>query len=242
MPTVKAFGAQTTTMAEHCLAGSPPVSLTLRRSTRARRIILRVSRLDGRVTLTMPRGVSEAEALDFARTKEDWIRDHLAQRGSDVTVAHGALIPVEGAMREVVPVSGRRIVLREGEIGVPGDAPAVRLKTWLRELARERLAEASDHYAASLGRGYTRITLRDTRSRWGSCSSNGGLMYSWRLIMAPPEILDYVAAHEVAHLAELNHSPAFWAHVGRLYGPYDSARNWRKSTGNDLHRYRFDAE
>ncbi|WP_121065505.1 M48 family metallopeptidase [Chachezhania antarctica] len=229
-------------MAEHCLAGSPPVTLTLRRSSRARRIILRVSRLDGRVTLTLPRGVSESEALAFARTKEDWIRDHLSQRGSDVTVGYGAAVPVEGVPRVIVPARGRRVVLGEGEIAVPGDSPGVRLKTWLRELARERLVAASDHHAATLGRGYTRITLRDTRSRWGSCSSNGGLMYSWRLVMAPPEILDYVAAHEVAHLAELNHSPAFWAHVGRLYGPYNTARTWLRTEGNDLHRYRFDAE
>ncbi|WP_158966077.1 M48 family metallopeptidase [Chachezhania sediminis] len=229
-------------MADHRLAGSPPVPLTLRRSARARRIILRVSRLDGRVTLTLPRGVSEAEALDFARAKADWIRDHLAQRGSDVVVDAGARVPVDGVMRLVVPVPGRRVVLHDDRVEVPADAPGARLKSWLKTLARERLAEASDHYSDALGRRYTRITLRDTRSRWGSCSSHGGLMFSWRLVMAPPHILDYVAAHEVAHLAEMNHSSAFWANVEDIYGPYDSARGWLRTKGNDLHRYRFDAE
>ena len=93
-------------------------------------------------------------------------------------------------------------------LGLPGQAEraAPRVQGWLRELARDRLAAASDHFAARLGRDYTGLTIRDTRSRWGSCSSQGRLMYSWRLIMAPPEILSYVAAHEVAHLAEMNHS------------------------------------
>ena len=94
-------------------------------------------------------------------------------------------------------------------------------------------------YAARLGKGYTRLTLRDTRSRWGSCTSDGGLMFSWRLIMAPPSVLDYVAAHEVAHLAQMNHSPAFWAEVTRIYGDFDPPRQWLRTHGADLHRYQF---
>jgi hypothetical protein len=91
-----------------------------------------------------------------------------------------------------------------------------------------------------LGRPYTRITLRDTRSRWGSCASSGALSYSWRLIMAPPEVLDYVAAHEVAHLAEMNHSAAYWAGVARLLPGYEAPRQWLRAHGAGLHRYRFD--
>jgi len=90
-----------------------------------------------------------------------------------------------------------------------------------------------------LGRSYARLSLRDTRSRWGSCTSDGGLMYSWRLIMAPPEVLDYVAAHEVAHLAQMNHSPAFWAEVTKIYGDYAAPRNWLRANGSTLHRYKF---
>ena len=123
---------------------------------------------------------------------------------------------------------------------VPEPAPARRLQRYLRELARDRLAAASDLYAARLGCGYTSLTLRDTRSRWGSCSSTGGLMYSWRLILAPPEILNYVAAHEVAHLQEMNHSRAFWAAVEKIHGDYRAQRRWLQSEGNALHRYRFD--
>ncbi|MGR3434759.1 MAG: M48 family metallopeptidase, partial [Shimia sp.] len=81
--------------------------------------------------------------------------------------------------------------------------------------------------------------LRDTRSRWGSCSAAGGLNYSWRLVMAPPEVLDYVAAHEVAHLAQMNHSPRFWAEVAGLMPGYEAPRGWLRRHGADLHRYRF---
>ncbi|MEX0340932.1 MAG: M48 family metallopeptidase [Arenibacterium sp.] len=226
-------------MSAHYLPGSPPVPLVLRQSARARRISLRISRLDGRVTLTLPKRVSVHEAMDFARSKEAWIRKHLEERPEDCVVEIGAAIPVEGVARRISAVSGRRVQLGADEIGVPGRAVPARLQSWLKELARDRLAAASDHYASALGRSYTRITLRDTRSRWGSCSSEGALMYSWRLIMAPPEVLDYVAAHEVAHLVEMNHSPAFWALVEKLYGPYDAPRKWLRVEGNALHRYRF---
>lgn len=226
-------------MADHFLPGSPAVPLTLRRSARARRLSLRISQLDGRVTLTLPRGVPEAEALDFARTKESWIRGHLETRPTDVTVGPGALIPVEGVVRRVVAGPGRGVRLSADEITVPQDNAGRRLHSWLRELARDRLAGAADDYARALGRDYARITLRDTRSRWGSCSSRRALSFSWRLVLAPPEVLRYVAAHEVAHLAEMNHSAAFWAGVERIHGPYEAPRRWLRENGAGLHRFRF---
>ncbi|MCV6586792.1 MAG: M48 family metallopeptidase [Marinibacterium sp.] len=228
-------------MAEHVLDGDPPVPLVLRRAARARRISLRVSQLDGRVTLTLPPGVPDREALAFAREKESWIRDHLARRDSDVTVTIGAEIPVEGTPRLIRAGAGRGVRLGADDILCPDDGRAgVRVRGALRALARDRLVAASDHYAGALGRDYARITLRDTRSRWGSCSSAGALMYSWRLILAPAEVLSYVAAHEVAHLAEMNHSARFWAVVEDLYGPYEDARQWLRVNGQDLHRYRFE--
>ncbi len=226
-------------MADHFLPGPPVVPLTLRRSARARRISLRISQLDGRVTLTLPRNVPEAEALDFAQTKESWIRSHLAARQGDVMVAPGAEVPVEGVARRIVAGPGRGVRLAGNDIAVPEGQAARRLQSWLRELARDRLVGAADNYARALGRDYARITLRDTRSRWGSCSSHGALMFSWRLILAPPEVLRYVAAHEVAHLAEMNHSAAFWAVVERLHGPYEAPRHWLREQGAGLHRFRF---
>ncbi|WP_111732155.1 M48 family metallopeptidase [Roseovarius amoyensis] len=228
-------------MDDHILPGNPPVELVLRRSPRARRISLRVSALDGRVTLTLPPGVPERKALEFAGQKADWLRRQLNRQPDTVQVAIGTKLPVSGVTMQVEQATGRGVRAEEGLLLVsgPADTAPARLRAWLRTRARDRLAEASDRYAAALGRDYTRITLRDTRSRWGSCTSTGGLMYSWRLIMAPADVLDYVAAHEVAHLAEMNHSPAFWATVGRLMPGYDAPRRWLRENGAGLHRYRF---
>lgn len=228
-------------MSDHILRGDPPIPLLLRRSGQARRISLRISQLDGRVTLTLPKRCPEAEALDFAAQKEAWIRKHLQARTPDEAVGLGASIPFQGQMVRIESGQGRRVHLSEDALVVPGapDRVAARLSGFLKQTARARLAAASDHYAAALGRPYERLSIRDTRSRWGSCSSTGGLMYSWRLIMAPAEVLDYVAAHEVAHLQEMNHSPAFWDVVQHLYGDYKDARGWLRREGSDLHRFRF---
>ncbi len=228
-------------MSDTFLHGDPPIPLILRRSARARRITLRISQLDGRVTLTMPARLAEREAMAFAKAKEGWIREHLEARGQDIPVGLGAEVPVGGQMLRVVAGKGRSVQIGAEEIAVPGAADRVgtRLGAYLKEVARDRLAGACDDYAALLGKPYSRITMRDTRSRWGSCTSDGALMFSWRLIMTPPEVLDYVAAHEVAHLAEMNHSAAFWGGVERIYGSYKAPRKWLRQNGNALHRYRF---
>lgn len=228
-------------MGERVLQGDPDITVILRKSARARRLTLRISQFDGRVTLTLPTRVSEREALAFAQEKHGWICKHLEAWEGTVPVGLGVALPIEGALRDVMAGQGRSVRLEEGTLAVPGVEARVpaRALGFLKARARDRLAAASDHYAARLGRSYSGITIRDTRSRWGSCSSAGKLMYSWRLIMAPPAVLDYVAAHEVAHLAQMNHSPAFWAEVTRIYGPYEGPRKWLRSHGNALHRYRF---
>lgn len=156
-------------------------------------------------------------------------------------IGFGSRLPVEGRLARVVPTEARRGELAGDLIEVPrkAAAPGVHVETMLKSLARDRLEETSRRHAGSLGRPFSALALRDTRSRWGSCSSAGRLMYSWRLIMAPPEVLDYVAAHEVAHLAEMNHSPAFWRTVKQLCPGYEAPRAWLRREGAGLHRYRF---
>ncbi|MDG1128662.1 SprT family zinc-dependent metalloprotease [Seohaeicola saemankumensis] len=228
-------------MGQHFLPGNPPVAITLRKTAQARRISLRISRLDGRVTLTCPLRVSDREALAFAHEKADWLRQNLIANPGPARIGIGAELPLEGRLLRIASGSGRLVRVEDDHLLVPGapDRSAARIAGFLKHMARDRLAAASDHYAARLGRGYDRISLRDTRSRWGSCTADGGLMYSWRLIMAPPEVLAYVAAHEVAHLAEMNHSDAFWSVVTRLYGDYRAPRRWLREKGGDLHRYDF---
>ncbi|MGY9049925.1 hypothetical protein P775_09820 [Puniceibacterium antarcticum] len=233
-------------MGDITLWGNPPIPVLLRRSARARRISLRLSQLDGRVTLTLPKRLPQAQALAFLQEKESWLRRHLADQVSSVKIAPGVLLPVEGVEHRVFPGEGRIVRTFQAETGselhVPGppDRVAARLNGHLKALARDRLAVASDLYAAQLGLDYTRLTLRDTRSRWGSCTAAGGLMYSWRLVLAPPEVLAYVAAHEVAHLAEMNHSRAFWETVSRIHGDWQAPRQWLGEHGAGLHRYRFE--
>lgn len=230
-------------MVERTLPGNPPVSVTLRRSARARRFSLRVSRLDGRVTLSIPARASEAEALAFAGDKADWVRSILATSAPRRGVGQGATVPFEGRALTVTAAAVRAVRVEGDLLLVPGDPArvATRIAAFLKLAARQRLQVESERFAADIGRPIRAITLRDTRSRWGSCTHDGRLMYSWRLIMAPPEVLSYVAAHEVAHLKELNHSGDFWAIVARMMPDYARHRRWLRSHGNDLHRIDFGA-
>ena len=227
-------------MGHHTLHGNPPIDVTVRQSTRAKRLSLRVSRLDGRVTLTVPKRAKPHEAVAFLEEREAWLRGHLSQiRDMHVVCADGT-VPFAGRDLPIVVGRGKRALLTDEALHVPhAQDVGAKAQALLKARARDRLAEASDRYAAKLGKTYQRMSLRDTRSRWGSCSSKGTLMYSWRLIMAPPEVLDYVAAHEVAHLAEMNHSPAFWAVVERLYGDHRPPRQWLREQGDQLHRVQF---
>lgn len=225
------------------LPGSPPVEVHLKRSSRARRFSLRVSRLDGKVTLSMPLRAREGEALAFLKGNEDWLRQTLQAMPAAALrpVGHGAVIPVEGADLILTPATGRGVRVEGDRLLVPGDPATAgpRVAAWLKVLARDRLATASTRYAGLVGRRYSSLAIRDTRSRWGSCSPDGRLMYSWRLILAPPPVLDYVAAHEVAHLVELNHSAAYWRVVTGICPDWKRHRDWLKTQGSSLHGFRF---
>ena len=224
------------------LPNNPEISVQIRHSARARRLSLRISSLDGKVTLSGPPYVRERDYMAFIRDKEDWIIKNLAVMPEKTLVAAGAVLVYRGSPVTVAMASQRGVRIAGDAIYVARTSRSIgaSIKGFLKSQARDALAHASDRYAAQLGVGYSALVLRDTRSRWGSCSSQGQLMYSWRLIMAPADILDYVAAHEVAHLIEMNHSRAFWNVVARLYPDYEKAREWLRSHGPMLHRYDFD--
>jgi predicted metal-dependent hydrolase len=225
--------------------GARSLTVRLVRNPRAKRYILRVPASGGDPVLTVPaRGTLET-AQAFAERQRGWLSAQLEKRPDVTPFADGGRIPLRGVEHVIESTGGLRglVRFRESELGpvlsVPGgpDHLPRRLRDWLKKEARRDLERAVAHHAASLGREPSGMTLRDTRSRWGSCSATGQLSFSWRLVLAPPAILDYVAAHEVAHLAEMNHGPAFWRLCRDLAPHTDEARVWLRQEGGALHRY-----
>ena len=223
-----------------------PFQVMLRRRPTARRMTLRVSSATRDVVLTVPEHTDLAAARRFADGHGAWIAARLARVPERIVFAQGVLIPLRGVPHRIAHWSGVRgaasaILDPAGEpiIAVAGEAPHVarRVGEFLEREARRDLAAAVKTYTEALGRPAKRITVRDTKSRWGSCSASGCLNFSWRLILAPPHVLDYLAAHEVAHLKEMNHSPRFWRTLRALCPHTDDAERWLKRHGTDLHKY-----
>jgi len=203
---------------------------------------LRVSALDGRVTLTVPPWTSDAEARAFVSEKRDWIARARARVPGRVSAGQADNLPFEGRARRIERASVRSARLSEdgARLLVPTRSPGRSLRRYLMLAARQRLGELAARYADVFDRPVAGIALRDTRSRWGSCSSTGRLSFSWRLIMAPPEVLDYVALHEAAHLVHMNHGAGFWALVERHCPDWRRHRAWLHAEGPALHAYDFD--
>jgi len=223
--------------------GQSAVTVVLRRSARARRMSLRVSGLDGRVTLTVPERTSTREARAFAESQGTWIAAAQARVPRPRKAGEAATLPFEGRVLSLerrplraVRLDGDadRLLVPEG----PGAGRAIR--RYLMLAARQRLAAAAAAHAVRFGREVAGIALRDTRSRWGSCSTAGRLSFSWRLIMTPPAVLDYVALHEAAHLVHMNHGPRFWGLVEEACPDYRRHRDWLRAEGPGLHAWDFD--
>ncbi|MGR3484995.1 MAG: M48 family metallopeptidase [Paracoccaceae bacterium] len=223
-------------MAETIQTEAGPV--TVRRHARARRMTLRVGTVDGAAVLTLPPRARLAEGAAFARSRARWIAAQRARAPDVVRVRPGARLSVLGETLDVV--AGPRARIDGGRMVVPAGTPGASAAGLVRARARVALTAACGRHAAALGRAHGRITLRDTRSRWGSCTARGDLNFSWRLALGPVEVLDYVAAHEVAHLAHMDHSPAFWAVCERLCPDWRAHRAWLRAHGAGLMAVRFD--
>jgi predicted metal-dependent hydrolase len=186
--------------------------------------------------------VSRRAALDFVERSETWLTERLNQRGGNILLRPGNTIPLRGVDHVINHVSSRRGTVTVDPIDrlirVPGEVPHVprRLSDWLKAVARAELSAAVRKYAETMGVSFRRISIRDQRSRWGSCSASGDLSFSWRLILTPSYVLDYVAAHEVAHLRHMNHGPAFWRLVLSCCPDASRAKRWLKTHGHGVHR------
>jgi predicted metal-dependent hydrolase len=211
------------------------LGIILRRNALAKRLILRMSKCGSHVIVTMPKRASAASARAFVEKSRNWIEGQLAKRKP----REDGIVPIRGVPHRIEATGGRRglIGIEADKIHVPGDAAHAerRLRDWLKALARKELSEASLRYAAAMGTTVKAISVRDQASRWGSCAADGKLSYSWRLIMAPAFVLDYVAAHEVAHRLEMNHGPRFWRLVLTHCPHTKDAKNWLKAHGRELH-------
>jgi predicted metal-dependent hydrolase len=218
----------------------------LRRHRQARRYTLRIDAALHEVVLTMPPRGSVREARDFAQQHGGWIAARLKRLPEAAPFVHGVEVPLRGIPHRIVHRRNTRgTVWTETDdrgqrlLCVAGEPPHLdrRIGDFLKREARADLETVSNRYAAKLGLPIKRVSIRDQSSRWGSCSNTGVLSFSWRLILAPSYVLDYLAAHEVAHLKELNHSPRFWKLVGRLDTDFERAKAWLDAHGTDLHRY-----
>ena len=232
----------------------------VKKSPRAKRMTLRVSPTKRDVTLTIPRSTGAKRAGAFIQQHIDWLNKQIDELPKPVPFRHGISIPFEGEAHTLV-FCGPRTRAQRGQAVITrrdatsDDAPQAeheqaslhilgaidhaprRLTDWLKKQARQRLLKRVDFHAEQLGLSYARLGVRDQSSRWGSCSSTRSLSFSWRLVLAPKHVLDYVAAHEVAHLKEMNHSERFWQLVARTLPEHEEARRWLRIHGQDLHRY-----
>jgi predicted metal-dependent hydrolase len=240
------------------------IPMVLRRSARAQRFSLQVSEARRGAVLTMPLYSSFADADEFLSRHLDWLKERVAGMPEPVPFTHGAIVPLRGyahVLRFPGAVRRRGVVwieeahdvkaasawpegARAGIRGLPrlfvaGDeehAPR-RLFDWLKRQAHLDLKARVDLHARRLNLTPKRLFVRDQTTRWGSCSTSGALSFSWRLVLAPPFVLDYLAAHEVAHLGHMNHGPRFWALVERTMPRHEKARTWLRKHGASLHRY-----
>jgi predicted metal-dependent hydrolase len=229
--------------------GRGAFSYTLKTSRRARRLRLSI-RPDTGLEVTTPLGVSIARIEAVLREKEDWIESTLRRFAAQapttsVALQDGATIPYAGNTLRLricrTPVAPRTRIALAGAtltITTPNTDPATlrdALEAWYRRQARTIFAARVAHWNARFGFTYGRISIKDQKSRWGSCSHSGNLNFNWRLLLAPADVLDYIVIHELAHLKEANHSPRFWAIVATLCPDYKQQRHWLRLHGHELH-------
>ena len=217
--------------------------ICIRRNARAKRIILRLNTKSEGVIVTLPYGVSEKEAYQMAERHKVWISNQLLKHPKLSSPSEGGSFPVRGQSHHIVHSGKKRGLIQQDETSliVSGEMDFLkrRLKDWLIQQAKQDITPQAYELADKLNKKINHISFKDTKTRWGSCSSGGNLSFNWRLIMAPPEILRYVVAHEVSHLAHMNHSADFWETVHFLFSDHKRARHWLKRHGSSLQNIQF---
>lgn len=217
------------------------IPLKISRHPKARHISVRLDGRERTVRLVLPRRAALREGLAFAEYKADWLLAQLNALPARVPFEPGAVIPILGEERMVRHSPGGRggAWLDGTTLWVSGQAEHAprRVGDFLKDLARREAAALARVKAATIERTVRRVSVREMRTRWGSCSSDGNISFCWRLILTPSTVFDYVVAHEVAHLREMNHGRTFWTLAGHLAADMPAARRWLRERGDDLLRY-----
>ena len=221
-----------------------PHHITIKHSKRAKRVALRLDPIERVFHLVVPKGMSERRALAFAEGHESWMQEKLADLAPKVLFEDGVIVPILGVRTEIrihreADLKVTKVTLEDGVLHVRTnkDDPSSRIVRFLKAFAKEELEILSREKAARIKKKITSVSVRDTKSRWGSCSSDNNLSYLWRLVFASPEAFDYVVAHEVAHLKHLNHSVRFWDLCEELSENYKEGKYWMSAHGSELMRY-----
>ncbi len=222
-----------------------PVPVEVRVSARSRRLSMRVDQVRNVVRISTPPQVSDADIQRFIGRHLEWLQQRLSAIPPRFAFQDGALVPILGVEYRICHRPNQRLATRltveDGQsVLLVGGDPAFlnrRVSDFLKAEARRQLAERARVKAAALGAKVAGISVRDTRSRWGSCSASGRLSFCWRLILAPDAVFDYVVAHEVAHLKEMNHSQRFWELCASLTPAVEAPREWLRVNGARLHAY-----
>lgn len=216
------------------------IPIAVKRHRKARRIILRIDPETDGVSVTLPTRAAASEAADFVRDRGSWILERLAKLPGRTILQDGAEITILGRDYTIRhDADGRGAPHINGEDIIVTGRPehlSRRITDWLKERARQEISPRAHALAERLERRVGKISIRDTRSRWGSCATSGNLSFSWRLVMAPEWVLDYVVAHEVSHLVHHNHSSDFWNVVSSLDVEVEPSRRWLNANGGRLHR------
>ncbi|PZO82407.1 MAG: hypothetical protein DI629_00405 [Mesorhizobium amorphae] len=226
--------------------GGRTLSLRVTRNPRAKRLTLRIAPGGAGLRVTAPPRLPRREIDRFLARHQGWLEERLAKLPEDATVRAGVKLPIRGVPHLIVHEGGRGAArLGADERGplilVGGEASFLprRVADLLKREAKTEIGALVAKHAGAVGRKPSAITFRDTKSRWGSCSSSGALSFSWRIMMAPPAVIDYLVAHEAAHLREMNHGPDFWALCERLCPETARCRNWLKRNGTALQAIGF---
>jgi len=221
---------------------SPDIDINI--SPRAKRMALRVDTKQRKIKLVIPKRTSINSAYEFALKNKSWILRNLAELPQPIAFDNGAIIPVMGQNRAIniaynPNLKKTDIQMKNNEILVSTNKKdaSMRIRRFLITLAKEELTTLAHEKAALIDKKIDRIDVKDTSSRWGSCSHDGRISFSWRLIFAPLPAFDYVVAHEVAHLKHLDHSPAFWQLCEKLSNQYGKGHRWMRDNGSELMRY-----